>query len=363
MAACAVGGYSLGCLVWAGLLLRGSWSRRTGRCAGCGRGCGRRLVAGFAVGGRRAMTGARGGGAGGRSTWGDEGVCGGRRAAGGVQAPRGGGRACAVGAARLVVHAGVRAAGGVAGDALLEGGGLRADAGVVVHGRADHRAVVVDERARQGDPLDSAPAGRDRRALLPGRAALHHRRCRPRHRAAGLGREGRDKETVSPVLRRARPERRARLELVSSDMGEWITRAVAEQCPQATLCLDPFHIVALASDALDEVRREVWNEARRQGDTAGARFLKGSRWALWKRPERLTERQQLKLATDREDQPRLFRAYLLKEQLRLVFHEPDPTTRSRCSRPGSPGHAAAGSRASSSSPRRSPPTSKGSSRP
>ena len=45
------------------------------------------------------------------------------------------------------------------------------------------------------------------------------------------------------------------------------------------------------------MRREVWNEARRAGDTSGARWLKGARWALWKRPERLTERQQAKLAT------------------------------------------------------------------
>jgi transposase len=67
-------------------------------------------------------------------------------------------------------------------------------------------------------------------------------------------------------------------------MGEWVTRAVAERCPQATICLDPFHVVKLATDALDEVRREVWNEARRTGNTAEARWLKGARWALWNRP-------------------------------------------------------------------------------
>ena len=74
-------------------------------------------------------------------------------------------------------------------------------------------------------------------------------------------------------------------------MGEWITRVVAKECPSATLCLDPFHVLKLATDALDEVRREVWNLARRSGDAAGARFLKGARYALWKRRERLTDRQ------------------------------------------------------------------------
>jgi transposase len=51
-----------------------------------------------------------------------------------------------------------------------------------------------------------------------------------------------------------------------------------------------------------------------------ARWLKGARWALWKRPERLSERQQAKLASIEAVNRRLYRAYLLKEQLRLVFH-------------------------------------------
>jgi len=135
--------------------------------------------------------------------------------------------------------------------------------------------------------------------------------------------DGRDRKTVERFFDALGLERCARLELVSSDMGEWITRVVAERCPLATLCLDPFHVVALASEALDEVRREVWNEARRAGDASGARWLKGARWALWKRPERLTERQRAKLASIAAVNRRLYRAYLLKEQLRVVFQEPD----------------------------------------
>jgi transposase len=96
--------------------------------------------------------------------------------------------------------------------------------------------------------------------------------------------------------------------LVSSDLGGWITRAVIERYPQATLCLDPYHLVALASSALDEVRQEVWQQARRAGDTTGARWLKGARWALWKRPERLTDRQHAKLAAIERVNRRLYRA-------------------------------------------------------
>jgi transposase len=95
-----------------------------------------------------------------------------------------------------------------------------------------------------------------------------------------------------------------------------------ERCPNASLCLDPFNIVQWASRALDAVRREVWNAARRGGQRALARDLKGSRYALWKNPEDLTERQAAKLALiERTNRP-LYRAYLLKEQLRQVFHLP-----------------------------------------
>jgi hypothetical protein len=38
----------------------------------------------------------------------------------------------------------------------------------------------------------------------------------------------------------------------------------------------------LATDALDQVRREVWNEARRQGNMQLARDLKGARFAVWR---------------------------------------------------------------------------------
>jgi transposase len=51
-----------------------------------------------------------------------------------------------------------------------------------------------------------------------------------------------------------------------------------------------------ASDALDQVRREVWNAARTHGEARLARELKGARYALWKNPEDLTGRQRRKLA-------------------------------------------------------------------
>ena len=104
---------------------------------------------------------------------------------------------------------------------------------------------------------------------------------------------------------------------------------VADRCPAAVRCADPFHVVKWASEALDEVRRQAWNEARgavrqrRAGRSSGhAKALKHARFALWKNPENLTTRQQAKLAWVATVDPRLHRAYLLKEGLRLVFRLP-----------------------------------------
>jgi transposase len=43
---------------------------------------------------------------------------------------------------------------------------------------------------------------------------------------------------------------------------DWIADVVAERCEQAVRCADPFHVVAWATEALDAVRRQEWNNAQ-----------------------------------------------------------------------------------------------------
>jgi transposase len=133
---------------------------------------------------------------------------------------------------------------------------------------------------------------------------------------------GRDRKTVEAFLDSLGEERCKQIALVSCDMASWIAGPIAERLPDAVRCVDPFHVVQLATDALDEIRREVWNEARRTGELAVAKDLKGARFALWKNPENLTERQALKLAAIQKTNAPLYRAYLLKEQLRQIYRLP-----------------------------------------
>jgi transposase len=130
---------------------------------------------------------------------------------------------------------------------------------------------------------------------------------------------GRDKQTLEKFFDRLGEARCAKITLVSADAAEWIRTVVTARCPNTELCMDPFHTIQWATKALDEVRRETWNEARRDGKKAVAKELNNARYALWKNPEDLTARQGAKLASIAKTNQRLYRAYLLKEQLRQVF--------------------------------------------
>jgi transposase len=127
------------------------------------------------------------------------------------------------------------------------------------------------------------------------------------------------------------PERAALLTHVSADMADWIARVVADRAPNAVRSADPFHVVAWAIEALDIERRRAWNQAKgrrptrglglaRQGRSTGdAQHISKSRYALWKNPGDLTGRQRAQLDWIAKTDPRLWRAYLLKEGLRYAF--------------------------------------------
>lgn len=137
---------------------------------------------------------------------------------------------------------------------------------------------------------------------------------------------GRDRATLGKFFDLLGAQRCAQITHVSADAADWIADVVAARCPGAVRCADAFHVVSWATEALDEVRRQAWNDARvlARADAAGggrerARRLKAVRYALWKNPEHLSARQLDKLAWIAKTDQRLYRAYLLKEGLRFVF--------------------------------------------
>jgi transposase len=151
--------------------------------------------------------------------------------------------------------------------------------------------------------------------------------------------KGHSEAVLSRFFELLTEEQRAGIELVSADGAKWIRSCIRRYCPQAEFCIDPFHVVSWATDALDAVRRESWRRAREQARhqepkrqrgrprqdapprpvTAYAQAVKDSRYALLKNPENLTENQMAKIEMIQVNDPVLHHAYCLKETLRCLF--------------------------------------------
>lgn len=156
--------------------------------------------------------------------------------------------------------------------------------------------------------------------------------------------QGHGKSVLTQFYRQLTPEQLSSIKVVTGDGAKWITECVNAFTPGCERCVDPFHVVEWAMEALDEVRREVWREAYDEAlqlakehhgkkgrpsadDVEAARDkaneIKNSAYALGKAPEHLTENQQAKVEMIAKNNNRLYRAYCMKEMLRLLLKMKD----------------------------------------
>ena len=162
--------------------------------------------------------------------------------------------------------------------------------------------------------------------------------------------QGHGKTVLESFYRQLSKEQLASIKVVTGDGARWITDCVNEFTPNCERCVDQFHVVQWAMEALDEVRREIWNDAhaevkrmkqehprsigRPKTDdslaaaiktvTQKAELIKNSAYALGKAPEHLTEKQRLHIQMIATNNSKLYRAYCLKESLRLLLKIKDP---------------------------------------
>lgn len=130
---------------------------------------------------------------------------------------------------------------------------------------------------------------------------------------------GRCQDTVRAFFTALGPDRARLLTHVPADGAEWIHDVIREHAPQSAICLDPFHVVKWAGEALDELRRRLARELRAAGQDDQAATLGPGMWALRKKPENLTGTQRTSLAGIATGNRQLYKGYLMKEQLRAVF--------------------------------------------
>ena len=156
------------------------------------------------------------------------------------------------------------------------------------------------------------------------------------------------KEVLKQFLEALTPEQRSSIRVVTGDGARWISECVEEFLPNCDRCVDPFHVVEWANEALDKERIVSYRQAKHDMEelrevcppkrgrprqdtkpTAAdeaekyARELKGAMYALGKAPEHLTACQSVRLELIQVKDKRLSRAYQLKESLRLLLKIPN----------------------------------------
>jgi len=136
--------------------------------------------------------------------------------------------------------------------------------------------------------------------------------------------DGKGAKSLDPFWKRLKRSR-AKVKAVAMDMSPAYMHAVMTSFPEATIVFDHFHIIKLFNDKLTKLRRDLYREAT---DKLGKKVLKGTRWLLLKNPGNLddkrNEAQRLNRAL-RLNEP-LAAAYYMKEDLRLLWDQPDKQT-------------------------------------
>jgi len=139
---------------------------------------------------------------------------------------------------------------------------------------------------------------------------------------------GRGYEETANALASLGKDKLAKITHVSLDMWDPYIKAVKELCPNAKLVFDKFHVVKKVNEALDDVRKKEFAKATNEERIE----MKHKRWIILKREDNLQAGQKEKLDAIMKNNDRLFKAYLLKEQILSIFDDKTSTFEKICER-------------------------------
>ena len=164
------------------------------------------------------------------------------------------------------------------------------------------RAVAIDETAtRKGHRYATVVVEIDPAGENPARLLF----MTPDRTAASVG------EFVATMA--AHEARAGQIEAVAMDMSPAYQKAAAEHLPQAQVSFDPFHVMKLAGEAVDGVRKQL----RAQGAE-----VKGAMWALRGNWDNLRQEQRALRVELCARYKALGRALALRENLQETWHWP-----------------------------------------
>ncbi len=130
---------------------------------------------------------------------------------------------------------------------------------------------------------------------------------------------GRGKEAVRPFFNYIGPESCRGIRAVAMDMHAPFEVEVRDQCPQAKIVYDLFHVVMkYGREVIDRVRVDEANRVRK--DKAARKVVKGAKWLLLANRENLTEpTQRIRLKELLEANQALMTVYMLKDDLKQLW--------------------------------------------
>jgi transposase len=128
--------------------------------------------------------------------------------------------------------------------------------------------------------------------------------------------EGKGADSLDKFWKRVR-RNSVTIENVATDLSSAFISSVIENAPEATHVFDHFHVVKLMNDAIDEIRRDAYNEER---NINKRNVLKGTRWLLLRNERDIMDRRSKNRLENalRMNKP-LAAAYYLKESLKEIW--------------------------------------------
>lgn len=130
--------------------------------------------------------------------------------------------------------------------------------------------------------------------------------------------EGRSANAISPFLKIV-SQKSKKLKAIAMDMSRPYSSAVTGHLPHVDIVFDRYHIMAIMNTAIETLRRE---QQRTLADS-DKKYLKGCRFLLLSNYNSLDNNRQTKLNTLLEINKPLFVIHSMKEQLRLLWSQPN----------------------------------------
>ena len=139
-----------------------------------------------------------------------------------------------------------------------------------------------------------------------------------KHRVIWIG-EGRKKEILDSFFTELGFEKTGQICVVVLDMWDPYISSIKQHCPNAEIVFDKFHVVKKVNEALDKIRKQEFVKA---GKTKRVE-MKHKRFVILKRQKNLKPKQKEDLQSIMKRNKRLYKAYLLKEQIADILDEPE----------------------------------------